>query len=220
MRYDTVLFDLDGTLIDTKPGVLRSARTTLRILGIPVPEEKQLEKFLGPPLHVCFTDVIGMSPELADKAVPIYRRDLVESGNAFNCKPFDGIPELMQNLKSAGVKLGVATSKVTPLAIKVLEKTGLLGYFLTVSGSPADEPTFTKADSISHAVSDIPGAECAGTVLIGDRSYDAQGAARAGTDSVGVLYGYGTRDEILSSGFTHVCTDASDLGRFLLDGCR
>ena len=215
MRYDTVLFDLDGTLIDTKPGVLRSARTVTAMLGVPVPEEKQLVKFLGPPLHVCFTDVIGMSPELADKAIPLFRRDLIESGNAFDCEPFPGIPELLSKLKSAGIKLGVATSKVTPLAIKVLGKNGLLDYFLTVSGSPADDPSFTKSDSVRGAVDNIPGAEYPRTVLVGDRHYDAQGAAGAGVDSIGVLYGYGAREEILSGGFTHIFRSVGDLTDFL-----
>jgi phosphoglycolate phosphatase len=217
MKFSTVLFDLDGTLIDTKPGVLRSVRTTLRELGVPEPEEKQLIKFLGPPLKVCFTEIIGLGPDDADRAMAIFRHDLIESGNAFDCNVYPGMPELLGRLRDGGVKLGVATSKLESLAVKILAKKGIAEYFGAVSGSPIDDPAFTKADSIRGAVARIPGARADRTcALVGDRLYDAGGAKQAGITGIGVGYGFGSPQEIASAGFDLTAADMGALSSLLL----
>ena len=216
MRYHIVLFDLDGTLIDTKPGILKSARETLRMMGATPPPDSEFEKFLGPPIKQCFTDVCGLSPEDAEKAVSLYRRHLVESGNVYDCAPFAGIPELLQALKKAGCRLGVATSKAQHLAVTVLAHTGLTGYFDAICGPDGQNPGATKADSIRFALSCLGAGADGPAVLAGDRCYDAQGAAQTGIDSIGVYYGYGERWEIEESAFTLRCETVEDLKTSLL----
>lgn len=216
MNYQTILFDLDGTLIDTKPGIFKSLKTTLAALGITPPPDEKLTLFLGPPLRDCFLHVIGLTPELTDQAVAIFRRDLMESGNAFDCRVFDGMPQLLDHLKSARFKLGVATSKETSLAALVLDKMGIRDYFDAVSGTHVGNLASSKADSIRLAIAGIDGAAPATTVLVGDRCYDAQGAVQAGIESIGVFYGYGSAEEISANPFTHTVPTVAELEKFLL----
>lgn len=216
MNYQTILFDLDGTLIDTKPGVFKSLKTTLAALDITPPSDEKLTLFLGPPLRECFMQVIGLTPELTDRAVSIFRRDLMASGNAFDCRVFDGIPQLLGQLKKAGFKLGVATSKVTYLAELVLDKMEIRNYFDAIEGAPTDQPGASKADSIRRAIAGIAVAEPRTTVLVGDRCYDAQGAVQAGVESIGVFYGYGSPEEIQANPFTYTVPTVRALEKFLL----
>jgi phosphoglycolate phosphatase len=216
MRFETVLFDLDGTLIDTKPGVFKSLKTTLAALDIALPPDETLVLFLGPPLRECFSKVIGLSPALTDKAIEIFRLDLTESGNAFDCNVFEGIPALLEKLKAAGIKLGVATSKVNYLAEMVLTRKGINHYFSAICGAPSDNSKATKTDSILSALDNIDGACPETSVLIGDRIFDAQGAAQSGISSIGVFYGYGSAEEIKTSPFTFTAATVADLGRMLL----
>ena len=211
MKYTTVLFDLDGTLIDTKEGIIKSFRNTFQKLGLPTPPYDTLRLVLGPPLRDCFHTICGLDLELTEKAIEIYRTDLVESGNAFIGKPFGGIPELIIKLKSGGMKLGVATSKVEHLARRVIESARLSSMFDTISGPSTDNRSSTKKDSVLKAIRQIDGATPQSTVLIGDRCYDAQGAVEAGIDSIGVFYGYGTREEILSSPFTRRAENSREI---------
>lgn len=220
MRYKTILFDLDGTLIDTKPGILKSVKATLLILGITPPPDDALVRFLGPPTKQSFTDVCGLSPQLADKAAAIYRRHLVESGNIFDCTVYEGIGGLLMALKSAGLRLGVATLKAEPIAAMVLDHTGLTDYFDAVCGPAVDNLGATKADSIMLALTRIEDADMKTSVLIGDRCYDAHGAAQAGIDSIGVFYGYGTREEIKANPFTLTCETVKDLETLLLANAK
>lgn len=212
MRYQTVLFDLDGTLLDTRPGIIRSMKATLDRLGVAYPPEESIDAFMGPPLRECFTDVCGLSDDLADKAVKIYRRHLVESGGVYNCNVYPGIPELLGKLKSAGCRLGVATSKATWLARDILLHKGLAAFFDTISGAP--EQGGTKAEVIRQALARLASGKD-GTVLVGDRKFDAQGARETGIDCIGIQYGYGTAAELSTSAFTAVLPTVDSLGHYL-----
>jgi phosphoglycolate phosphatase len=216
MRYKAVLFDLDGTLVDTKPGIINSVKATFRRLNIAPPPEETLNHFMGPPVFRSFTDVCGLSEALAGEAVRIYRSEIVESGEVFNCSLYEGMTGLLAELKSKGIKLGVATSKPEHLAVMLLGHLGAARFFEAICGAPVASRIDSKADSIRHALALIPGAEKGSAVLVGDRCFDALGAQETGIDSIGVLYGYGNRQEIESSPFTYTARSIAETRKILL----
>lgn len=214
-RYKNILFDLDGTLIDTKNGVLGSLKKALTELSLPLPPEDKLITFLGPPLEQCFRDVCGFNEEQTQKAVTVFRR-YYGGGGLLDSEPYEGITELLKELRGKGLGLGVATSKNQRFAKIVIEHCGLDGLFDIVAGAPDSiETPWLKKDSVLKAMSAFDGADGFNTVLIGDRKFDAQGAAQAGIDAIGVLYGYGSEEEIKASGFTDVAADLNELRTLL-----
>lgn len=215
MHYHTVLFDLDGTLLDTKAGIFRGVKETLHALNRSVPSDEALKLFLGPPLREGFTKVCGLPEEMVEEAISIYRSLYLGREYLFECKVYDGIPELLAQLAQQGCRLGVATSKAEPLARSVLEYMHLESCFDTVCGAPLDNSAATKADSVRSALSAIEGAKAQSTVLIGDRRFDAEGAAQAGVESIGVLYGFGSGEEIRASSFTQIAATVRELGELL-----
>jgi phosphoglycolate phosphatase len=215
-RYKNILFDLDGTLLDTKSGVLGSVKKAFADLSIALPPEEELENFMGPPLEQCFTEVCKLSLEQAYKAMSVYRRYYEDSG-IFDARPYEGIMELLANLRGKGYCLGVATSKSQRLACAVLEHFDLDGYFETIAGAPEGTQTlWSKKDSVLKAMSALTAASAANTVLVGDRKYDAKGADDAGIDAIGVLFGYGKIDEIEASRFKMIAADIPQLQKLLL----
>lgn len=192
-NYSTILFDLDGTLLDTKSGVFRCIKLALRENGLPVPPDETLIQFLGPPLLTCFTEGCSLDMETAEKAAESFTAHY-SSGGMYDAQVFEGIPEVLQKLKSAGKTLCVATSKNHDEALAVLSHFKLDGYFDTISGSRSNK--WTKCDSILSAIRQT-GSRKSGCVMVGDRKYDADGAHEAGIACIGVLYGYGPRGELL-----------------------
>lgn len=215
-KYKNILFDLDGTLLKTDAGVLKCVRKTAEDLGIELPPEDRLFTFMGPPLEECFTNVCGLEPEQVTEAIRIFR-GYYESAGLYDAEVYDGMEKLLELLKNRGLSLAVATSKNETFAEKVLEHFGICKYFDIVAGDPADiEIKWTKKDSILTAMKAIVGTDGTNTVLIGDRKFDAFGARQAGIDSIGVLYGYGTREEITSCNFTEVSENVEGLKKLLL----
>jgi phosphoglycolate phosphatase len=216
MNYkSTILFDLDGTLLATKRGVIGCVKEAFRELGYTLPPENTLDAFMGPPLENCFTDVCHLSHEQALKAIVIYRKHYEEHG-LFDADVYDGIKELLSELKQKGFHLGVATSKCLRLSRIVLDHFDLTKYFEAIGGTPDNETAkWSKADSIALAMKNIPTSGKNNTVLIGDRKFDAFGAKDAGIDSIGVLFGYGTRDELEESPFSLIAETVSDLKKIL-----
>lgn len=216
MNYTNILFDLDGTLLNTKPGVIGCVKKAFEDLALTLPPEDELDAFLGPPLVDCFTQVCGLPYGQAETAAKLYRR-YYENGGMFNARPYDGIPELLKTLKGKGFRLGVATSKCRRLACEILKHFELLDFFDTVAGAPDDfRVEWAKKDSILSAMKALPGADKSNTVIIGDRKFDAEGAKTAGIDSIGVLFGFGKEDEIKACGFTKIAADVEQLKKLLL----
>lgn len=195
--HTAILFDLDGTLIDTKPGVLWSVKNALTDLNLPIPDDDKLTTFMGPPIRLCFTEVCGLDEEQVDDAIKRFRF-YYESEGLYNCTVYPGVVELLAKLKQNGFILGVATSKAEQFAKIVLEDKKIACYFDAVAGAPIENHHATKMDSILHVLELLHfGPEkYKKAVLIGDRKFDAEGAALAGIDSIGVTYGYGSREEI------------------------
>lgn len=194
LKHQAVIFDLDGTLTDSAPGILDCVSYALGQLGYPLPEEKQLRRFLGPPLMESFTKICGLSKEQAIEAQGVYRKRYHHEGY-LNNSVYPGIRQLLQTLKNAGVYLAVATHKPLKPSLKILEAFHLLHYFDTIAGPDEDESP-TKGELILRA-----NPKGLSAIMIGDRYLDAEGASQAGIQSVAVLYGYGKREEFIQADY-------------------
>lgn len=191
--YDLILFDLDGTLTQSDPGIIRCVRDTLVKLGYPVPEGAVLRKFIGPPLTVSLREYCGITGEPAMRFVDEYR-NIYNNGGVYEANVFDGIFPLLKKLRQAGYRLAVATSKPQNAAELVTDHFQLTPCFDMVSGSSEDEKG-SKLLVIQHAMEKLSSSPRR-TLMIGDTRFDAEGAKLAGTDFLGALYGYGTREEM------------------------
>lgn len=207
--YETVLFDLDGTIIDSAEGIINSFNYTFRALGLPFVPREKMGIFIGPPLLYSFETICGLSKERALRAVEIYREYYREKG-IYEIRAYEGMEELLKKLKKSGKRLLLATSKYELYAVKILENLGFAKYFDFAVGSLAGGERGTKAEVIEHALA-LSGAEKQSAVMVGDRMHDAVGAHKAGIDSIGALWGYGTREELESNGAAHVAADMREI---------
>ncbi len=188
-----VLFDFDGTLADSSPGIFHTALYTVRSLGITREySDEEMRKFIGPPLRMCFSVAFGLDESLLDSAVRIYREEYRKRG-MFMMSLYPGMEELLRRLRKEGFKLAVATFKGEVLVRQCLENLGILSLFDAVSGSNEVE-TRTKSDIIRHALADM-GVDADEAVMVGDTPTDRTGAEEAGTSFIGVSYGFGFRKE-------------------------
>ena len=208
-----VIFDLDGTLTDSGPGIMKAGQYALRAFGIER-DWRELSFFVGPPLSETFARFV--SAENADAAVAKFREYYQQDGWLDNA-PFPGVPEMLQGLRDAGCKLYVATSKPEAMAVRVLEHFGLSGYFEAVCGAPEGDPEAGKKVNVVKAA--LRSARCTEpgrAVMVGDRRHDVQGAGLAGLETVGVLYGYGSREELSAAGADFLAADLDELKTALL----
>lgn len=211
-KYDIALFDLDGTLIRSERGVVGAVVYSLERLGIPYGDRDRLKVFIGPPLRQSYMSVFGMTEEEAERAVAEYRVYYRAKG-VFDNDAYDGISSVLERLKSEGYKLAVATSKPKTFAEKILGDLGLYGYFDAVAGAELDGAMSDKAELIRSATRALGGGS---VVMIGDTRFDVNGAKEVGVDSVGVLYGYGTREELVSAGATYIAREVCDIPSLLI----
>lgn len=207
--YDIILFDLDGTLTDPGPGITNSVAYALKRYGIEVEDRKSLYSFIGPPLKDSFMKYYGFSEEKAIQAISVYREYFRDRG-LFENEVYEGIRELLEKIKSSGRKIVLATSKPEEFAVRILEHFGLIGYFDVVAGASMDETRNKKGDVIKYAM--VKGnftAEKA--IMIGDREHDIFGAKENGIDSIGVLYGYGSEEELKIAGADYIAETVEDI---------
>jgi len=205
-RPQLVIFDLDGTLTDSARGIVSSFRYALAQVGEPVPDDVDLAGMVvGPPMHQTLRG-LGLG-EKTDAAIAAYRADYTTRGWAINSL-FDGIRPLLADLRAAGIRLAVATSKAEPTARRILAHFGLDDHFEVVAGASVDGTRATKADVLAHALAQLqPLPER--VLMVGDRSHDVHGAAAHGIDTVVVGWGYGRADfadEFSLTGVTHAAT--------------
>ncbi|MGY1770318.1 HAD hydrolase-like protein [Blastococcus sp. SYSU D00813] len=181
-----MLFDLDGTLVDSTPGIWASVRVAAAALGLPEPTEAQLRGMVGPPLQDGFALVLGVAPDDVPRAVAAYRAHYA-AGALLDVAVYDGVPELLAALRGEGAVLAVATSKPEPFAVRVLEHTGLLGAFASVHGATLDGAVRHKEQVVAAALAAHPGGRA--PVLVGDREHDVLGAAAHGLPCIGAGWG-------------------------------
>lgn len=214
MRWKYLFFDLDGTLTDPMPGITRSVQYALRHFGIEVADLRALCPFIGPPLRDSFREFYGMSDAEAEIAVAKYREYYAPKG-IFENTLYNGVPELLADLQGAGAMLVMATSKPTHFAEQIARHFGFDGYFALISGSTPDGSRETKADVIRHALATLGIVDPRQAVMIGDRRYDVEGAAATGLASIGVLWGYGSHEELAAATPDHIVADIPELRRLV-----
>lgn len=212
--YHTVLFDLDGTLTDPGIGITNSVAYALGKFGIQASDRTKLYKFIGPPLQDSFELFYGFSKEDAGKAVGYYREYYREKGIYENAL-YDGIKELLRMLCDKGKQLLVATSKPEEFALQILEYFDIRKYFAYTAGSNMDGTRSKKEEVIAYALKAAKVPAKASVVMAGDREYDVLGAKAAGIDSIGVLFGYGSREELEAAGAVYLAEKAEDIGRIV-----
>ena len=214
---ETILFDLDGTLTDSGPGIINGVTYALRHFGIEVTDRAAIGRgFIGPPLSVSFPAEYGFSEERTKAAIGLFREYYDEKG-LFENSPYPGIPELLGRLKDAGKRLVLATSKPLPLAKRVLRRFRLEQYFEDVCGGTLDERRNTKAAIIEDALKTAGISDLSRALMVGDRSLDVIGAHANGISCIGILYGgYGTREELEKAGADRIASDVAELEAQLL----
>ena len=210
MLYDVILFDLVGTLTESAPGIMRSARIAVEQMGYSGFDPCVFKTFIGPPLHGCFREHFGMDDARAEEAVRRYRAHYAEHG-IFENAVYRGMPNLLRRLRAGGARLFVATAKPQVFADRVLRRFGLARFFEGVVGATLDERTAGKAALIRTAMPAVAGR----AAMIGDRRYDIEGGRANGIDTVGVCYGYGSRAELAEAGATHIVDTVDELGGLL-----
>lgn len=213
LKYSLVIFDLDGTLTDSGSGIISSVRKTLISMGRPVPPQDTLRRFIGPPTWDSFRILCKMSSPEAEEAVRRFRK-IYGSEGLFDNRVYNGIPELLDHLRAAGTKLAVATSKPGSMAKKVLDHFGLSPHFDMISAADETDRGGGKEALISQVLKNL-GVSARDTVMIGDTKFDASGAHKAGVSFVGVLYGFGTKEEIRRAGGSVFALSVADLEKVL-----
>ncbi len=203
-----IYFDLDGTLTDPKPGITRSIQFALRKLDRPVPSEDELTWCIGPPLHASLKKLLG-TDELADKALSLYRERFGDVG-LFENQVYSGIEQALSGFARSDRRLFVATSKPVVYAKRIIDHVRLTGYFERVFGSELDGRNADKTDLLGYALTSAR-VDPSQAIMIGDRSHDMIGARNNGMTAIGVLYGYGSREELVDAGAHHVCATPGTL---------
>lgn len=212
--YEIILFDLDGTLVDSGIGVINSVIYSLKKYGIEVADREELNKFMGPPLHESYQDFYGFSEEEAKTAVEYYR-EYYRDKAIFEYAVYEGIEDLLRTLSDAGKTLVVATSKPEVFAKEILAHAGLSKYFAYIAGANLDGSRTKKDEIISYALGMVNAMDKSKAVMIGDREHDIIGAKKAGIDAIGILFGYGTRDELIQAGAKAIAKKACDIAELL-----
>ena len=215
MVYTTILFDLDGTVTDPKEGITRSVAYALEHFGIHVDDPDTLTNFIGPPLLDSFSEFYGLSDADCLTAVDKYRERYRTVGWAENI-PYEGIAQLLADLKKSGKRIGLATSKPEEFAVKILEHFDLAQHFDLICGAPMNAPKgHGKVDVIEDALKRLNIADRSGVVMVGDRLHDTEGAHKAGIPCIGVLFGYGDRAEHEACGSDQIAADMHELRTIL-----
>ena len=212
--YNTILFDLDGTLTDSQYGIINSIVYALKKFDIEVDDRSQLKKFLGPPLHESFANFYGFSEEKALIGVDYYREYFHDKG-IFENEVYEGVYELLDKIKASGRKIILSTSKPEEYAVRILEHFDLTKYFDVIAGATMDGTRSKKTDVIEYALQKGKVVNFEETIMVGDREHDILGSKKFGLDSIGVLYGYGNLDELNEAGATYIAETVEDILEYL-----
>ena len=207
-----ILFDLDGTLTDSGEGIMNCAKLALEHYGLPIPSEAELRTFVGPPLHESFIR-FGVPAEEADNAIKIYRSRYIPIGK-FENHPYEGIRQVLEKLKAAGHTLYVATSKPEAMSVEILEHFDLAKYFDIIAGASFDRSRSTKEDVIAYLLSRC--GDFDEKIMVGDTAFDVIGARAHGIPTVGVAWGYGKVEDMVSAGAVSIAYTAQELCNILI----
>lgn len=208
--YETILFDLDGTLTDPGEGITNSVAYALNHFDIVVKDKTELYKFIGPPLQESFEQYYKFSPKQAKAAVEYYREYYRDKG-IFENLVYGGIEDLLKAIFDSKKQMIVATSKPELFARKILKHFGLAKYFSYIAGANMDGSRTKKNEVITYALEKCKVTDYAKVVMIGDREHDVIGAGKVGIDSIGVLFGYGDYEELKRAGASYIAKNIEDI---------
>lgn len=206
----TVVFDIDGTLLDSAAGILAGFQRALVAGGVAVPTESELRVHLGPPLPD-FLTTAGVTGGRLAGAIQAYR-DFYLAEGIWQASPYEGVTALLDRLTAAGYQLATASAKRTTIAEAIVTAHGLAPYFAVIGGT--DQTKLTKADTLGHVLTEL-GAKPAETIMIGDRRHDIEGAHACGVRAVGARWGYGVADELIRARADWLADDIAELARLL-----
>lgn len=218
MNYQYIFFDLDGTITESGPGIIASVKYSLEKMGYPSDDLDKIRKFIGPPLKESYMRFYGMTEEEAEQAIICYREYFTDKG-IFENSVYEGVIESLEQLKTAGKHLVIATSKPEEFAIRIAEHFGFAKYFDKICGATMDEKLVEKADIIAYAMDSlgINTEQKKQILMVGDRKHDILGAKINGLHSMGVLFGYGNQTELEESGADYIVNLPIEIGQTILE---
>jgi len=209
-----ILFDLDGTLTDSSPGIINSLTYAFEKLDFKIKSREELRVFIGPPLIDMMMEQYGFSHEKATLGLKYYREYFRDKG-IFENSVYDGIPEMLSELQTRGYKLLLATSKPEEFAKRIMEHFDLSKYFYFIGGSDMGETRSSKSAVIEYVLKNLGITESEKCIMVGDREHDVIGAGKYGIKTIGVLFGYGSREELEKSGASYIVESVEELGDVL-----
>ncbi len=210
MKFKYYLFDLDGTLTDPGIGITNSVMHALEKFGIHVSDREELYPFIGPPLTDSFRKYYGFTEDQALEAVEYYR-EYFRADGIFENKVYDGIPEMLAELKKRGATVALATSKPYEFSVQILEHFDLRQYFDFIGAATMDGRVSRKSDVIKNLIGGLGDIDTEEVLMIGDRDQDVEGAKANDLRCLGVLWGYGSREELLGAGADYLASAPSDI---------
>lgn len=217
MKYNSVLFDLDGTLVDNREGIMNGFRHAMKALGREGEANNLPDSVIGPPLRSSFMSLYSMNAEQTEEAVRLYREYYRPIG-LYESTLYPHVKEMLERLRAAGIGVYLATSKAQVFAEEILNHKGLMPYFDGVVGCGLDGRLDSKTDIIRHLLDNVIKPNHLPAVMVGDRSHDAIGAANCGMDAAAALWGFGTKEEFLSyANVKALCENAEELCNWLLE---
>lgn len=212
----TVLFDLDGTLINSKPGITKCAQYALYSFGILEPDTDKLECFIGPPLVDSFQKYYGFSPEKAKEAVEKYRERYHKVG-IYECELYPDVELVLKQLKEKGYRIAMASSKPEVSCKRIMEHFGLSGYFDEIVGATLDGRIDSKISVLREVLRRFGNADMSQYRLVGDTRFDVLGAKEAGIECIGVTYGFGSYEELQKNGAAAICGSMREVGDYIVE---
>ena len=217
MKYNIILFDLDGTLTDPKVGITTCCQYGLRAVGVDVPDLKELEQFIGPPLLPAFQEVYGLDEEQALKAIDKFR-ERFQSVGLYENELLPGVPQMLRTLKEHGKILATASSKPEVFVKQILQHFDIDSWFDEIVGSTMDEKHAGKAEVFGEALRRLGCADADrdSILMVGDRMHDVEGAVALNIRTVGVTFGYGSRSELEQAGAWRIVDTMEELTDILL----
>lgn len=210
-KFDYILFDFDGTIFNTSPGVFKSFDKVVEYYNLDI-DKSLYNKMIGPPLYESFSNILHLPESEIRNAIDVYRKEYAK-GRMFDCTVYDGVIDLIQSLRNAGKKVYVATSKPEIYAREILKKNNLTELFDFIGGSDTEEKSrVNKIDVIKYVLESQHLTDKKDKVLmIGDRHYDVNGAHLAGLECMGILWGFGTREEFTECKADYICSSTSEV---------
>lgn len=214
-KYEAVLFDLDGTLTESAPGIKKAIEMTMESFNLVPPKLDDVSEFVGPPLVNTFQKVCGLSADDAQEALLRYQKIYSDDGIYIN-ELFPGMRNVLEKIKDSGIKMAICTSKSQKLAEKAAEIIGIKELFDVICGSPLDGSRKTKEQQIPFTIEKLGIKDKNTCIMVGDSMYDARGAVKSGVDFIAVTYGYGEKEQMKKEGAVNFADTPSEILKYLI----